>query len=136
MKLKLLNIQSTKKKKYYSEFFEKSKYYLQIIKKIFDKNIDILKKKWNVITPIRAKIKKNNKDITDTIKIIGRIDDGISYAGKNEYKNDLGNLLKKIESDIRKEECENTDGNGHVDEIIKKFNNAAKRITQEKEELD
>ena len=110
--------------------------YLQIIKKIFDKNIDILKKKWNVITPIRAKIKKNNKDITDTIKIIGRIDDGISYAGKNEYKNDFGNLLKKIESDIRKEECENTDGNGHVDEIIKKFNNAAKRITQEKEELD
>ena len=64
-------------------------------REIFDKNVDILKKKWDVISPIRAKIKKNNKDIADTIRIIGGIDDGINYPGKKEYKNDCGSLLKK-----------------------------------------
>ena len=40
MKLKLLNIQSTKKKKYYGEFFEKSKKISSIYKEIFDKNVE------------------------------------------------------------------------------------------------
>ena len=96
MKLKLLIFQSTKKKKYYSEFLEKSKKFSSNYREIFDKNVDILKQKWDVIIfPILARIKKNNKEIADTIRIIVGIDEGINYPGKKEYEKDFGSLLKK-----------------------------------------
>ena len=90
----------------------------------------------NVISPIQAKIKKSNKHIADIIKIIDGIDEGIDYPGKKEYKNDFDSSLKKVKDNILKEDCENTDGNSQVDEIIKKFKDTAKNIILEKEDSD
>ena len=105
-------------------------------REIFDKNVDILNKKWDATSPIRARINKSNKEIANTIKIIGGIDEGINYPGKKEYENYFGSLLKKIKNNVPKEECENTDVNEQVDEIIKKFKDTAKNIILEKEDSD
>ena len=137
MKLKLSNIQSTKKHKYYGEFFTKSKNMSSNYKAIFDKNIDVMKKNWAVISSIKAKIKNKNKDIADEIKKVSEIDNGISYPSKNEFKKDIiGNLIKRIKNNLRGEDYENTDNNTRVDDAIKKFNDVANRMVQEKEDFD
>lgn len=137
MKIKLYNIQNTKKHKYYGAFFDKSKNLSLKYKVIFDKKMDVIKNNWSVIYSIKEKIINKNKIISDEIKKITEVDNGINYPAKNDIKKDIDNLMKKIRSNLRGDEYINTNNNTtRIDEAIKKFNDIAQRITQEKEDFD
>ena len=103
-------------------------------KEKFDVNIDIIKKNLEAISSIRTQIENKNKDIADEIEKIFKLDNGISYPGKYEYKKDfVFNLLKKIKNSLYNEEYENTDDSEQVDAAIKKFNHIANLEIRTKE---
>ncbi len=136
MKLKLYNIQNTKKHKYYGEFFSKSKNLSLKYKLIFDKKIDDIKDISLAICSIKVNIINKNKVISDEIKKISDADNGISYPAKNEIKKDISSLMKKIRNNICGDEYDVTYNNNRIDEAIRKFNDIAQRITQEEEDFD
>lgn len=141
MVLKLGTIQSTKKHKYYGEFFPKAKNMSLNYKIIFDQKINDIKKNISHIHSIKADIINKNKAITDRVKKINDVDNEISYLAKNEIKKDFSNFLKKLRIDnkgidILCDDFDNNDNNTVIEELKKKFNDIAQEITEEKEDFD
>ena len=136
MGIKLGIIQSTKKHKYYGEFFPKSKNLSLSYKLLFDKKIDNIKKKMSQIHSIKDDILNKNEEISVSVKKIDDVGNGISYTAKNEIKKEISNLMKKMKYDFNGDDFDSIDNNGLIEEIKKKFNEIAQEITEEKEDFD
>ena len=137
MGIKLGIIQSTKKHKYYGEFFPKSKNISLNYKLLFDKKIDSIKKKMSQVYSIKNDILNKNEEISNSVKKIYEVDNGISYIAKNEIKKEINNLMKKMKYDnFNSDDFDSIDNNGLIEEIKKKFNEIAQEITEEKEDFD
>lgn len=137
MGIKLGIIQSTKKHKYYGDFFPKTKNLSLNYKLLFDKKIENIKKKISQISSIKADILEKNEAISDSIKKIYELDNGISYLAKNEIKKEISNLMKKMKYDnLNGDDFDSNDNNDLIEEIQKKFNEITQEITEEKEDFD
>ena len=136
MGIKLGIIQSTKKHKYYGDFFPKSKNLSLNYKLLFDKKIDNIKKKMSQIHSIKDDILNKNEEISVSVKKIDDVGNGISYTAKNEIKKEISNLMKKMKYDFNGDDFDSIDNNGLIEEIKKKFNEIAQEITEEKEDFD
>ena len=137
MGIKLGIIQSTKKHKYYGEFFPKSKNLSLNYKLLFDKRIDNIKKKLSQVYSIKNDILNKNEVISNLIKKIYEVDNGISYIAKNDIKKEINNLMKKMRYDnFNGDDFDSIDNNSLIEEIKKKFNEIAQEITEEKEDFD
>ena len=138
MGIKLGIIQSTKKHKYYGEFFSKSKNLSLNYKLLFDKKFDNIKKKISQIYSLKADVLEKNEAISNSINQILEVDIGINYLAKNEIKKEINNLMKKMKSDnFTVDDFDSIDNNGLIEEKKKKkFNEIAQEITEEKEDFE
>lgn len=142
MAIKLGTIQSTKKHKYYGEFFPKAKNLSLNYKIIFDQKINDIKKNISQIHSLKTDILNKNKAIIDGVKKINDADNGINYLAKNEIKKDVNNFMKKLKignkgiDNLCGDEFDNNGNISVIEEIKKKFNDIAQEITEEKEDFD
>lgn len=101
LQIKLGIIQSTKKHKYYGEFFQKSKNIVLNYTFLFDEEINDIKERLSNIHSIKEKIKNENAVILEEVNKFEENSNEINYFGKKDIDNNIKGFKEKIMNEIK-----------------------------------